>query len=483
MISNNASRDPRAANSHSAPGWNGRLIAFCLTVPALFALATVLLDVPVGHGGFETEKYSKISYDWLANGLFAVDPGSQFNTTRLPVYPALLAIIFALFGDENFTAVLVVQTTLAAATIYVTALTAREFRVSWLWPAAILAALTLNIGYRGTIALPDNLFTLLTAFFMYAALKANTSRNRVTWLFLLGFGGAMAILTRPVFQFAALTTLPVLAVALWARSTKGARSRAMALALVPVAIMATAYGGQVLKIRLLTGHATFTTQTGQHLLTWVVPCLVQPLGCGNRNLTALSDAKERLSKRLARLSPSKRDNPAVVDRNQRALAREMLTETGKLRLAVAALAAYAKIMFHSVVYEIYERLDVQALHVSQVSGSSAYQKFTGFLSAILGSAPMLAWLVTQIAVGLSRCFEIAGVLSGCMTREQRWKFLLVTAMAAGLLAPTLGIGNPRYRAPAEPMLVILLLQGLAATRLLRVRRSNDAGATGPRATR
>ena len=435
-----------------------RLWLFCLAVPTLYALAVTLLDIPVAGGAYETGKYSQISLDWLDNGLLPGN-GEFLNTDRLPAYPAFLAVIFALFGRENYTMVLVAQTLLAAGTIYLTAQSAREIRQNWTWPAAILAALTLNISYRGTLALPDILLTFLVAGFMFSGLKALSSERVLGWLIIFGLAGAAAILTRPVFQFVFLLALPVYLVALAVHRGIDFR-RAGLMVLIPVTLMAGAYAGQVMKVRALTGYATFTTQAGNHALFWLMPCLAQPYGCGQRSLEKIAEANVRLAENLAAAEPQERQNPVVIDRHKRALAVEMLLELPLAETAVSAAASMTKMMFHSGVYEINDRAGVKSVHFTRIPGSTLSQKIKGFTAAIFGSVPMLIWLLSQIAVLASRGIEIVGVFSGAADRELRWKILFLVAVAIALLAPAVGIGNPRYRAPAEPVLILLLLQGL-----------------------
>lgn len=437
---------------------------FCLLAPVLWALIVTFLNIPIGHGGFETSKYAKISYDWLDNGLFITAnnfPVDQsLNTARLPSYPAFLALIFSIFGRENFTAVLVFQSLVSAATIYFTALSAGEFKHTWAWPAAILSALTLNIAYRGTLALPDTLLTFLISVFVYCALRTMSAQRIGPWLLALGLVGAAALLTRPVFQFALPLAMPAFIAAL-AVHRKISFRRSVLLALIPAGLMIAAYSGQVLKVRALTGHAVFSTQSGHHLLEALVPCLAQPFGCGEGNPKILAETQKRLAERMPPNIMREDMNPAVLDQIQREIGREMLFELPILPAAISAFASMVKMMLHSPVYEMFDRAGWNSVHFSQIEGSTLSQKIQAFFAAIIGSASMLFWFVSQLAIIGSRLFETAGLLSGLIEKNIRLKILFVTAVAIGLLVPAVGIGNPRYRAPAEPLLIILLMQGLS----------------------
>src|SRR3984885_13700525 len=56
--------------------------------------------------------YADIARNWLTHGIYGrtIDHGSIAPTlVRLPGYPAFLALIFAIFGNQNYTAVLYLQ--------------------------------------------------------------------------------------------------------------------------------------------------------------------------------------------------------------------------------------------------------------------------------------------------------------------------------------------------------------------------------------
>jgi hypothetical protein len=72
--------------------------------------------------------YANIAENWLQHGVYAVTDSGQIVPTlsRLPGYPAFLAAIFALFGIENFRAVLLIQVLVDLATCFLIADSARR---------------------------------------------------------------------------------------------------------------------------------------------------------------------------------------------------------------------------------------------------------------------------------------------------------------------------------------------------------------------
>ena len=72
--------------------------------------------------------YANIAENWLQHGVYAVTDSGQIVPTlsRLPGYPAFLAAIFAIFGIENFRAVLLIQVLVDLGTCFLIADSARR---------------------------------------------------------------------------------------------------------------------------------------------------------------------------------------------------------------------------------------------------------------------------------------------------------------------------------------------------------------------
>ncbi len=72
--------------------------------------------------------YADIAHNWLRHGIYGITNSGVIVPTlsRLPGYPAFLAVIFALFGIDNFRAVLLVQVLFDLATCFLIADLARR---------------------------------------------------------------------------------------------------------------------------------------------------------------------------------------------------------------------------------------------------------------------------------------------------------------------------------------------------------------------
>ena len=119
--------------------------------------------------------YADFATTWLQHGIYGQTELGQIvpADTRLPGYPAFLAAIFALFGSENFKAVMLVQILLDLVTCLIVADLARRTvseRASRI--ALILAALCPFLANYAAAALTETLEVFCTALALDCAAAA-----------------------------------------------------------------------------------------------------------------------------------------------------------------------------------------------------------------------------------------------------------------------------------------------------------------------
>ena len=98
-----------------------------LTTLAAFALRLVFLfQFPYIAGDSLT--YGDLAKNWMQRGVFGFSgPGGPVPTyIRLPGYPGFLALVWAVFGVEHYTAVMVAQMFLDVGTCFLVAELTRE---------------------------------------------------------------------------------------------------------------------------------------------------------------------------------------------------------------------------------------------------------------------------------------------------------------------------------------------------------------------
>ena len=114
----------------------------------------------------DSRLYANIAENWLQHGVYGITNSGAIMPTlsRLPGYPAFLAVIFALFGIENFRAVLLVQVLFDLATCFLIADMARRlFSERAAQAAFLLAALCPFLANYAAAALTETLEIFFTA--------------------------------------------------------------------------------------------------------------------------------------------------------------------------------------------------------------------------------------------------------------------------------------------------------------------------------
>lgn len=173
----------------------GSLAALAIRLLFVFRFPAVVDD---------SRLYADIAKNWLQHGVYGITNSGAIMPTlsRLPGYPAFLAAIFAIFGLDNFRAVLLIQVAIDLATCFLVADTARRLFSDRAAKAAFLmAAVCPFLVNYAAAALTETLeifFTALAFDFALAALGVGTVPRRPLMLWLgcgLSIGGA--ILLRP----------------------------------------------------------------------------------------------------------------------------------------------------------------------------------------------------------------------------------------------------------------------------------------------
>jgi len=156
----------------------------------------------------DSRLYANIAENWLQHGIYGITNSGVIVPTlsRLPGYPAFLAAIFALFGIENFRAVLLVQVLFDLATCFlIYDLARRVFASERAARAAfLLAAFCPFLANYAAAALTETLeifFTTLALDLAICGLGVGEAgqRARKSWLLWLGCGFSVGagILLRP----------------------------------------------------------------------------------------------------------------------------------------------------------------------------------------------------------------------------------------------------------------------------------------------
>ena len=152
----------------------------------------------------DSRLYADIAKNWLQHGIYGITNSGVIMPTlsRLPGYPAFLAVIFWLFGMDNFRAVLLAQVLFDLATCFLIAdMAHRLFSERAAKAAFVLAAICPFLANYAAAALTETLEIFFTALAIDLAVRAlniggRSVRPTQAWLG-CGLTTGAAILLRP----------------------------------------------------------------------------------------------------------------------------------------------------------------------------------------------------------------------------------------------------------------------------------------------
>jgi 4-amino-4-deoxy-L-arabinose transferase-like glycosyltransferase len=197
----------------------------------------------------DSRLYADIATNWLEHGVYGITNSGQIMPTlsRLPGYPAFLAAAFAIFGKNNFRAVLLIQVLFDLGTCFLIADLARQmFSQRAAKTAFLLAALCPFLANYAAAALTETLEIFFTTLALDLAIRGlENLRNHLdttpikasaTWL-ACGLSVGACTLLRPDggILFAALGVYLFLGfVRSWRTGGEGAAVSAPARGLLPI---------------------------------------------------------------------------------------------------------------------------------------------------------------------------------------------------------------------------------------------------------
>lgn len=455
------------------PRWPSWITLFVLGtgVPALLLAIILIAEAPI-VGWEEPGKYLRISRGLLEHGalveskpLYGTDVSEAGASPewvlvpaleRLPAYPIFVAVLWWLGWSGSYVWIAAAQCLMGGLFAVAIAAAGTALRPAWFWPAGLLATAWPNVQWQATIVMPEMLLAAALAGGLAAALWLPCARRPwfVAGLSALGFG--VAFMTKPQ-----LILMPVLLTpGLWwylERSGMG-RGRAAGLAAVPVVAMLLLAGLQVARVQSAYGVWLFTTHSNDHALFFVWPCLNTRFGCGDPNLEESRRALVEFRQRMAALPHEEMTNLIVQNRVKGEIFREYLAAADKVAVARAVAGSYVKALMHTVVLSVLQRFDREVTYLSATPGEG-FDRLVNFASRVFGDGAMRLWLAAQLLLVATRIVQVIGTLQGLRDPKLRAATVLLLLCSAAVLATVAGIGNPRYRVAAEPMLLLLTVIG------------------------
>lgn len=432
------------ALSRATRAWLGA----ALTLALLLRLGLLVLAIQNPQRMLETDSGS---YLMPARALLETGYYSYPGGLRMPLYPALLALLQAAFG-ENLVVAVVVQVLLGLGTIYLTYRTALLLDLGR--AAAILAAVLLSLSLESLISpyliLADTLFAFLIIASVYALIRF-LRQGRPIWLVSAGLLTGCVIYTRPVtVVFASISVAALLLFNRRATMWKRVLHAGVYLALLFVLFQLP----WSLRNQAEVGVRTITTELDLYYLWGAATIQADLQGIHvNKARAALDEvvAQTLASRGLpptdaniyhVRIEVSK---PILYEHFGRFV---WLTLRYDLRNLLPGVG-------YAVKYMGLAAGDAQGADILRTEGLPGLiaRYFGGQTLASLIFLPFIALL------GLTYLGALLGVIERIRRRD--WLTLTVLLLTAGFLMLTPGYSaNSRYRVPAMPFLVMLAGTGL-----------------------
>lgn len=408
----------------------------------------------------------------LETGTFgrATARGVVPETDRVPLYFMFLAGLRWLFGP-SFGAVLVAQSLIDATTCLLIGLLWSRLSAAAGTAAALLAAIWPNLVIHSASILTDTLFLLSWTILLWAIVRLLATGS---WQWGAAAGALLgaATMVRPIGQFLAI---PILGLAVAAPLWHRLGLRRAALSALVFALAALVPVSPIL-YRNLAHHdrLALTTQGGNHLLWHVVP-QVETAASGTPRSATVRRLKPLFAERVRAEGRDERSLDAFErSRIETRLAMEILGRAPMTALAAAWLEGAAVNLLAPAAL-IDPRVRNLIAHPSFVDtgGDDLPTRALRYFSGSPGPYQIVLVLGGFGAL-LAGVLQFHGFL--LLWRRQRPIACLAAAGILWILMINGPIASPKYRMPAEPILI-----GLAALSIVELvnRRRAATSAVSP----
>ena len=428
----------------------GRKIAKDVTLLFLAALL-----VRVGYALFFVEPEYLITEDQA----FYIQLAQQFPDSgflgvpseRVPGYPLFIASIYTLFGEEPWN-VISIQILLDGISCVVIALMAKSLFSKGFWIAGILSAINLNMVILSVSLLTDTLFLFLFILFLFSLLQY-LQNARTRWLILLVLFISLATLVRPSSYY----LLPILLIGLvsWRLWHRDAMLKIGTLIVLYFVIVGVLLGGIHQRNYQQYGSTALVSQTGTHLLGWIVPATYQYSGQGSYQ-EGRQLARERLVSALQRDQLEELPTNPFENSSYRAnVGKDILFEFGFLNILRAWVTGSAINLFAPSVAFSPALRSMEHLSFYETKGNGIVEKLFNYIK---NSSDFLYLFILAIGTIISVIFimlALIGVFKMILILPPI-KVATILILLGYFLIVTGPIVGVKYRLPIEPLLIMFV---------------------------
>jgi len=379
-------------------------------------------------------------------------PNSGFlgvPTERVPGYPFFISVVYNLFGESIWNVVLV-QVILDSISCVVVALMANILFDRGFWIAGILSALNLNMVILSASLLTDTLFLFLFTLFLFSILQY-LQNTHARWLILLALFISLATLVRPSSYY----LLPILLIGLvsWRLWHKDTILKIGVLSVFYIVIVVVILGGVHQRNYQQYGSTALVSQTGAHLLSWVVPASYQYSGQGSYQ-KGQKLAREKL---VSVLKQDQLDvlptNPFVSSSYRANVGKSILFELGFLNVLKAwTVGSVINLLMPSVAYAPALR-SIKHPSFYGTKGSGIVEKLFNYINNSNGLFYLSFLIVGTIISIIFMTLALAGVFKMILELQPVIVVVLILLIFYFLTitGPIIGV---KYRLPVDPILTL-----------------------------
>lgn len=425
------------------------LKSFICFIPLLFNVF-IYLTGNVNYGGiFETGKYTSVALQWMD-----VNSTETLIPSRLPGYPAFIYLVFQIFGANNFTALLLIQSIVGCVTFYLIIKILEELNLDN--NIIIISTLAFNFAiiFRFSLFLPNFffIFILTLSIFFFTKFYMN---QKFIYFFSFSFFFAVLFLIRPIIQYAIFITYPLIIFYL-IRLQKGSYFKILCITSL-LTFYLISIGTQYSRSYNYDKSLLYTSQSGVHMF-WVISCLSKKFACGSRDMEVFRNLQERTQTRISKLDDVNLEkiNSIRID----VAKNYILYDMDKEKATYAALVSYVKLIFHSTFIEIFGALGIKASPLYISGEDNFFMKLKNIITNTFTDKYTGIYVIAVLMIFLSRFIQLFGFSLTIRSKNLRMYGLIISSIIFIILATGIGLGNPRYRSEAEPLLIILGAIGL-----------------------
>jgi hypothetical protein len=419
-------------------------IIICLN-PLIFAFFVIYNDFVDYRGATESSKYTSIAYEWL--GYSSTNSIDEFK--RLPVYSAIISLIFKVFGVGNLYALLIFQSILGVITFFYLIKSLEILNLDKNIIILLTFLFNLNIVYRFSVFLPNCIFIFFISLFIYNFTIFYFQKNKISFYFMCIFI-FLLLLTRPTLQLIIFITFPILIFFL----SKQNFSKKIKLQFITILILSyvLGIGTQFYRSYSKFNQFVYTTQAGQHLSLWVIPCLSKKYGCDARDKEVLDYIQSKYQKEILNKNFSEIEKDRVL---KKIGIDYFINEVDKKKALVSIFFSYAKLLLHTSLTEVYDQFQVEFKSFSTFEGISFFQKLNELIKKTFSDPKYFFWCLCLFFLFIMRFVQIVAIFTVLNNKKMTLYILIILSLIPVILMPAIGMSNPRYRSEIEPILLIL----------------------------